>query len=106
MDKYNKIATDYNYDTICMLARLLCSDFVSFKCLVFVAQNTGHNLPLNRHHTHCCEYIICPLFYQVISTYMALILVTVVTFTPTLFEVFKETEHYFRNSLSNLQVGW
>jgi hypothetical protein len=42
-------------------------------------------------------------FYQVISTYMAVILVTVVTFTLTLFEVFKEIEHYFRNFLSSLQ---
>jgi len=103
MDKYNKIAADCNYDTICMLAPLLCSDFESFKCLVFVAQNTGHNLPLNRHVTHCCDNIKCPIFYQVISTYMAVILVTVVTFTSTLFEVFKEIEHYFRNSLSSLQ---
>jgi hypothetical protein len=74
--------------------------------LVFVAQNTGYNLPLNRHLTRCCDYIKCPVFYQVVSTYMAVILVTVVTFTPTLFEVFKEMEHYFRNSLSGLQGGW
>jgi hypothetical protein len=89
-----------------MLAPIQCSEFESFKCLVFIAQNAGHNLPLNRHLTHCCWNIKCPVFYQVISTYVAVMLVTVVTFTLTLFEVFKEIEHYFRNSLSNLQGGW